>query len=316
MDVTLTGLLNEIRRYGSIPNTAVTGSQDTDMVAYLNRNLMSCASEVIKCREGFMRRYKDHTLVSGQTRYRIPTRAIGNRLDAVLFLDSAGKVLRKLDEVPYGVVSNFRNVTDTMGYHLEAGDVVLTPIAPTGQVATIRMVYYIRPAEIVDSLDEASGSCFTVTAVAGNVLTLMASHGLTTGTKIDIMKGGPPFEYLSVDENPSAVGASTVTVADGSRVEVGDYVCKADKAPIAQVPDVFYPVLAAMAAQEYWLALGDGKEVDRLEMMLWGESRERNNGMIGQAKAIISPRVEEGAKKIMSPYGVMGALWGPARRVY
>lgn len=316
MDTTLTSLLAEVRRHGSIPNTAATGSADSDLIAYLNHNLTGIASEIVKVREGFFRRYKDYTLTTS-TRYRIPTRAVGNRLDAVLFLDGSGKVLRKLDELPYGVVSNFRNVTDTMGYHLEAGDIVLTPVAPASSVVTLRMVYYVRPADITSSFDAAAGNCFTITNVntSTGLLTLMASHGITTGTKIDVMKGGPPFEYLTTDELPSAAASTTVTIADSSRVEIGDFVCKADKAPLAAIPDVFYPVLAMLAAQDYWLAMGDSAQVERLEMLLWGDGK-RNKGMMDRAVSIIAPRVEEGAKKIMSPYGVMGALYGPARRVY
>lgn len=314
MDTTLTGLLADVRRHGSIPNTASTGSADSDLIDYLNANMLGVSAEVIKCREGFMRRYKDHTISTSQPRYRIPTRAIGNRLDAVLLLDSAGKVIRKLNELAYGNLPVISAVTDTVGYHLEAGDVVLAPDVSRGAV-TLRMIYYIRPAEISSSFDAASGDCFTVTAVSGNVLTLMASHGLLTTTKVDIMKGGPPFEYLSVDEFPSAVASTTVTVADGSRVEVGDFVCKADKAPVAQVPDVFYPALTMLSAQDYWMALGDAAQVDRLERLVWGDGK-RLTGSMGQAIQTISPRVEEGAKKIMSPYGVLGALRGPSRRVY
>lgn len=320
MDVTLTTMLADVRREGSIPNSGGTGSQDSDLIAFLNKNLIGIASEVIKCREGFYRRYKDYTL-SG-TRYRIPTRAIGNRLVAVLLLDGNGKVLRKLDEVAYGADSNFQNITDTMGYHLEAGDVVLTPAAPTGSVATVRLVYYCRPGFLSSSLDTASGDCFSVTTVTvvsttSVQLTIASSHGLTTSSKVDVMKGGPPGEYLTVDNTPTATGSTTVTltVDDSSKFEVGDYVCKADKAPIAQIPDAFYPPLVLMAALEFWRSLNDSANVKRLEEAIWGDSK-RNIGEMGRAIALIAPRVEEGAKKISSPYGVMGALRGPTRRVY
>jgi hypothetical protein len=316
VDTTLTSLLAEVRRHGSIPNSGGTGSEDSDLIAYLNHNLVGIAAEAIKCREGFYRRYKDHTLTSS-TRYRIPTRALGSRLDAVLLLDGAGKVLRKLNEVTYSASSEVQGLTDAAGYHLEAGDIVLTPTAASGSAVTLRMVYYIRPADITSSLDTASGRCFTVTAVdtSTNVITLMASHGLLTTTKIDIMKGGPPFEYLSVDEYPSAVASTTVTVADASRVEVGDFVCQADYSPVAQVPDAFYPALSMMAAQEFRIALNDGESVKALDEQIWGDGK-RTKGAMGQAIALISPRVEEGAVKIKSSYGALGALSGPGRRVY
>ena len=296
MDVTLTGLLAAVRRQGSIPNTAATGSADSDLLDYLNGAMVYLAAEVIKCREGFYRRYKDHTLSASQPRYRIPTRALGNRLAAVLLLDSAGKVLRKLNEVPYSRAPELSAVSDITGYYLEAGDIVLTPTS-TSSATTLRMVYYLRPSQLSSSLDTASGDCFTVTAVSGNVITLMASHGLTTGTKVDIIKGGPPHEALSVDELPSAVASSTITVADGSRVEIGDIVCKADKAPVAQLPDAFQECLPLLAAQSYWLALNEPGAVTRL-----GEAAVAS---IKQAVSLVAPRVEESGKKIMSTKGII-----------
>lgn len=305
MDSTLTSLLADVRRKGAIPAHAGTGSQDSDLLALLNDNLIAVASEVIKCREGFYRYYKDHTLTSS-LRYRIPTRAIGNRLAAALLLDSAGNTLAKLDEIPYSRNTEFRSPTGTMGFHLEAGDIVLTPAIPANGATTLRMVYYCRPGEVTTSLDVAGGNCFTVTAVAGNLVTLMASHGLTTSTKIDIMKKEAPFEYLSIDELPSAAAATTVTVADGSRVEVGDFVCKADKAPKAQCPDAFYPVLAALAAQEFWAGLGSNGDVQRLEAMVFGP--DGRGGMMHDAVSLIAPRVEENSRKIVSAYNSVGSL--------
>lgn len=313
MDVTLSGLLADIRRQGSIPNTASTGSADSDLIAYVNDALLGLAAEVVKCREGFYRRYKDHTLSSSQTRYRIPTRAIGNRLAAVLLLDGNGKVLKKLDEIPYSDLATYGNGTAIVGYHLEAGDLVLVPVSTTTAV-TLRMVYYCRPGEVSSSLDAASGQCFTVTGVAGNVITLMSGHGLTTATKVDILKAGPPHEYLTVDELPSATTSTTVTVADGSRVEIGDFVCKADKAPVAQIPDAMRPVLVLSAAQSYWLALGAPDMTERLDKAIMGDGRRF--GALPQAIALLSPRNEEGAKKIMSFHGVLGRLNKPYRYGY
>lgn len=311
MDITLASLYAEIRRHGSIPNSGGTGSENTDLLAYINSNLTDIAAEVIKCREGFYRQYKDHTISSSTTRYRIPTRAIGNRLDCVLLLDSTGKIVRKLTEQSYGAASAVSALADTAGYFVEAGDVVLTPAAPTG-VTTLRMVYYNRPPQVSSSLDAASGRCFTVTAVntSTGVITLMASHGLTSSSSVDIMKGGSPFEYINgcVGISPSASASTTITVADASRVEVGDYVCQADYAPMPQVPDAFWSALVVAVARDFWLSLGDSKQAKGFD--------EQYVKAVKQAVAIVSPRIEEGGQKIKSPYGALGALYGPARRVY
>jgi hypothetical protein len=168
------------------------------------------------------------------------------------------------------------------------------------------MVYYARPGELSSSLDVAAGNCFTVTDVntSSGLITLMASHGITTATRIDILKKEVPCEYISIDILPSATASTTVTVADASRVEIGDFVCLADKAPKPQCPDAFYPVLSAMAAQEFWATLGSNGDVNRLEVMLRGP--DGNGGLVGDAVALIAPRVEENSRKIVSRFGALG----------
>ena len=304
MDTTLTTLLADIRRQGSIPNTEATGSQSSDLIAYINEHLIGIASEVIKCREGFYRWYKDHTLSSTVTRYRIPTRAIGNRLAAVLLLNDDDEIVGKLNEITYTNAPGYDGLTGSAGYFIEGGDIVLVP-AVDSNATTLRMVYYVRPGEVTSSLDTASGNCFTITGVSGNVLTIMASHGITTSTRIDVIKKGAPHEYLTVDELPSATGATSVTIADGSRAEIGDFVCLADKSPVAQVPDAFRPPLALLAAQSYWIALDGDAMVEKLDVAIYGDGKRRP-GAMKNAIALITPRVEEGARKIMSPYGVLG----------
>lgn len=308
MDSTLAGLIADVRRKGAIPAFGGTGSEDSDLLSHLNDSLMDMAAEVIKCREGFYRAYKDHTLVSGTVRYRVPTRAIGNRLAAVLLLDTQGKTVASLTEWSYTRLAEEGNSTDCAGYLLEAGDVVLVPAFPTNAVATLRMVFHARPGEMTSSLDVVNGDCYTVTAVAGNLITVAAAHNITTAQRIDIIKGGPPCEHIAIDILPSAVGASTFTVADASRVEVGDFVCRADKAPKPQLPDAFYPPLAALAAQEFWSAQGSSEDVKRLEGLLYGK-----DGLVPHAVALIAPRVEEGGKKIMS---IRGSVLGGRRGTY
>lgn len=306
-------LLADVRREGSVPSHGGTGSEDADLIAHLNKAITTVVSKVVECREGFYRRYKDYT-ISSTTRYRIPSRAIGNRLAAVLLLDGQGKVLRKLDEVSYSNSPSFSNGTEPVGYFLEAGDIVLTPTSTASTAVTLRMVYYIRPGQISSYIDVADGEVFTITGVSGNVLTITSGHGILTTDKVDVLKGGPPFEHLSVDEFPSAVTTTTVTIADASRVEVGDYLCIADRAPTAQIPDAFYPVLVSLTALAFRTALNDSESIARLKEHIFG--KDGKGGTLQEAVALIAPRVEEGAKKTMSPYGVLGRLQGLTRRVY
>lgn len=304
MDYSITGLLANVRRIGAIPTSVSAGNTDTDLLRHLNDELqLTIPSKIIACREGFFKTTKDHTLVNGTLRYRLPTRALGNRLASATLVDGLGNTLWKLDEVPDSRLAELYSITQCVGYRLEAGDMVFVPSFPVSQAATLRMRYYIRPNELSTSLDTAAGQCFTVVSVAGQVVTLMASHGLTTGTRVDILKGTAPFEHMSIDLLPTAVASTTVTFAasvDLTRIEAGDIIAKAGYSPFAQIPDAFYPLLSHLAALKYALAKGDGDAVASFEKLL--------PKLEAEAVAMVSPRNEEGAKKIMSQSGAVGAL--------
>lgn len=306
MDYSLTTLLANIRRRGGLPNTATTGNQDSDLIAMINEVLqLKLAAKLISVREGYMRQTQDTTLSQTATRYRIPTRALGNKLAAVLTIDSGGNVLRKLDEIPYGRLREFYAINDCAGYVFEAGSIVLKPTKPSSTAVTLRQIYYIRPNEVTNT----SSNYFTVTAVNTSTgLVTIGAHSFTTSSVIDVIKASSPFEHVAISVNPTATTGTTVTISDASQVEIGDYVCFADKSPVAQIPGEAYPLLAHLVAMELLLANGDRENYDKLAQAL--------PKLEAEVTALISPRNEEGAKKIMSGYGSVGHVDGPYRRSF
>lgn len=300
MNYDVTSLLADIRRRASIPNSAVTGSQDSDLLAHVNNVLqLTLANKLISVREGFLRRNYD-TAITSSTRYRIPARALGNRLAAVLLLDGNGNVVRKLSEISYDMLTELRGINDAGGYILEADEIVLAPAVPTSGIATIRMVYYICPNQVTDSLNVASGRCFTITNVSSTQVTIMSSHGLTTSSVLDIVKQGAPFAHSYIDISPSATGATTLTLSSTSGISIGDFVCQSQYSPRAQIPDAMYPLLAHLAAMEFLKSVGDLSNHKRLAEELLKLEKE--------AIEVIAPRVEQGPKKIMSNKGVLGPV--------
>lgn len=311
MDFTASGLLANIRRVGSIPTSVSAGNTDTDLLRHINDELqLTIPAKLISVREGFFRTTKDHALVSGTTRYRLPYRAIASRLDSATLVDSLGNTLRKLNEIPDSRLAELYNASDTAGFRVEAGDLVLVPGSPIANAITLRMRYYIRPNQVTTSLDAAVGLCFTVTAIdtLTKDVTILSGHGLTANSKLDIVKGTPPFEHLQVDVYPTSAATGTVALASVAGLEVGDFVCQSEYAPVAQVPDVFYPLLTHLVALKYALAKGDEESVKAFESLLPKLEKE--------AVALIAPRVEEGAKKTMSNFGAVGSVGNGIRRIW
>ncbi len=309
MDYTLTTLLADVRRRGSIPDAAVTGTQDSDLLAHLNNVLqLKLAAKVIEAREGYFRQVDDRPISSTNTRYRMPGRALGNKIAAILLIDSAGNVLRKLNELSYGRLREMYALNDCAGYTFEAGSIVLKPSVPNGTATTLRFLYYIRPNQLTTALDTTTGDCWTITSISGNILTITSGHPLTTSTKVDLVKSDGAFEHVAIGVLPTATATATVTVPDASQVVVGDFLCRAEKSPVAQVPSEYYPLLAHLTAMEVLLSIGDAANYKSMAALL--------PQLESEAAAMISPRNEEGAKKIQTSFGSLGNIDGPYRRTY
>ncbi len=177
------------------------------------------------------------------------------------------------------------------------------PTYPSSTATTLRMVYYIRPNALTTSVDTAGGKAYTGT-VSGLNLTTSSGYAsaMSTSTRIDVIRGHAPFAHVLIGILPTgAVGTGvTLTAAQIALCATGDFVCLAEYSPVAQIPDTFHPLLAHMSAMSYLEASGDRENHKRL--------MEQTGKLEAEAIGLISPRVEEGSKKLVSNYGPLGAI--------
>jgi len=302
-DYTLTGLLASIRRRASIPTTAVTGSDDTALLAYINEELqLHMSAQLVSVREEYYLRHSDTALSA--TTYRIPTRAMGGSLRNVCLLDSGGKPIFQLSRLSQEKLPEYADKTQTVGYLVEGNNIRLYPSASWGGASTLRMSYFERPNELV-ATSTTTIRAITAINTTTNVLTIATGHGFTTASVCDLMKGNPGFESLSIDVTPTATTGTSVTLASlPSGLAVGDYVTLAQTAIIPQLPAEFHPVLAQRVSVRFLAAINDTTqlEVATRELAKMQES-------IG---ILTTPRVEGGPRKI---YQANGALSGARFRV-
>ncbi len=288
---TTTGLLASIRRRASIPTTPTTGGADTDLLAYANEELrLGLIAEVLKLREGYFKRDSDSTISSSTTSYRIPTRAIGGKLAAVLLLDSAGLELGPpLAEIDDSRLGEFAWDNGVAGYNLKGAFLVLVPTAITTAV-TLRQRYYVQPNELV-----ASGYVSILTIdTATNIVTTSASHGYTTASVLDLVRATEGFDSLAIDQTPTAASGSSLTFSSlPSGLAVGDYVCVARQSPVPQIPSEYHPILAQRVACAYLEANGAAE---------LASAKAKLGEMQGAIGVLSSPRVDTGLKKIVNPH--------------
>lgn len=270
-DFTTVGLLASIRRRAMLPTATATGTADADLLALANDELqLRLVADLLKVREEYFVHAVDQTIVATQTKYRIPSRAIGAALRDVEAVDSAGAV-RKLDRIAPEAKENYLDGgTGTAGYYIQGNYVVLIPAADAS-LGTLRMTAAIRPAELTATAADYG----TVTAIntSTKAVTYTGSASFTTSSVIDAVAARAPFDPLSIDQTPTAASAGSVTYDTlPVGLAVGDYLTTRDKSPVPQVPQEFHPILAQRVANTLMRALGDSEgladglvELERME---------------------------------------------------
>lgn len=301
-DYTTTGLLASIRRRASIPTTATTGSADADLLAYANEELqLHMAAQLVQVREEYFLRHADTALSPSTTLYRIPTRAIAGALRNVQLLDGSGKPVAQLSRLGQEKLPNYANQVQTIGYLVEGNNIRLYPTASWGGASTLRMSYFERPSELLAV--GAGARQITQINTLTNAVTMSATTGFTTATRVDFIRGTPGFETLNIDVLPLTVLSTSMTFSSlPAGLAVGDYVAFAERSPVPQIPAEFHPILAQRAAIRFLAAVNDAEQLQLARQEL---------GRMEQALEVLTaPRVEGGPRKIFQANGMLaGNRW-------
>ena len=296
---TADNLLEEIRRAGSLPSTAATGTADADLLAHADAELRdTLVPLILGVHEEFYQRVFDVTVVAGAPpAYRLNKRAAMSRINTVQWINSDGTGFNLPRYEPKRVAEMsliVAAVGQPTGYYLEGSRVVLYP-TPNG-AGTLRIRAQVRPGRL--ALLAATGSIVS-TAVTGTAATSFVitinPHAYTTATPVDVVAATPSFEYLALDAIPSAVSTTVSITLAGSAFSsdpaVGDYVCSPDTSPFVQLPVELHPALVELTTARVLRALGKLKEAEN-------HSQEAGR-LVGTGIQALTPRVDTAARKIV-----------------
>lgn len=153
--LTSTDLINSIKRRIAVPGSQMT-YEDEDFLALLNEELVSSlVPEVISLHEEFFTFSEVIPLVSGKKRYNIPERAIGMKIRSIFFQDNSGNLyeMAQINSDDQGYFSqSFSNagVNFLSKFFFEGNEIVLPVYGDyTNPVGSLRVVYYLRPNQLV-----------------------------------------------------------------------------------------------------------------------------------------------------------------------
>lgn len=308
-------LISSARAFARIPDTAQGGTADADVLRYLNEELKTrFLPRILAAREEFFHVGTRIPLVASTSRYAIPARALGGKVQSVVYIDGNGNrvFLRKiprLQERWYSISPGLPTA-----YYMEWNSILLVPPVGGSPSGSLEVVFPLQASELVLAAGHA-GRITSVTATAINVATGAFSNlGVPTAWQTSFFGAAVDGEYIDIhapesgaalrvlEVKPSAASASDFTVPatdiDGSKFgsqvpQVGDFVCLRGQCAVPPMPRELHPTLAKAAAAQLVLADGDS---DRGAQLLSEVERDLSTALT----SYLADRVEEAPEIVIN----------------
>lgn len=280
-------LVDAIRDTGLLP-AADSVTTTAKLIALMNREQGVYLMRLLQsAREEYQSTSEDVAVVSGQTRYRLPSRATASAVKLVALVDTAGNELT-LHPVERGQVEKERVYGAGGDYYFEGNCLVLIRAATEG---SLRFVYARRFNTIVPAEEAAE-----ISTIVGNVVTLAGSSVPedfpTADTAYDFVQSAPQFDVLAVDQSATRSGqVLTFAAAPPADLAVGDYVALAGETPICNAPLELHGVLVLRAVLVHLVARGDARAQGAADLL----KQERDDAL-----ALIQPRAKDTAHVVQN----------------
>lgn len=295
-------LIDSIIRRAQLPVTQVT-FKDEDFLQFATEELdMALLPYILSHHEDYYLTSESIPLVSGESRYEIPYRAIGAKLNDVMFVDSGGHHyemtrVTKADSPHYFISGTIATI---QAFYVEGNEIVLLPESRDYTGGSLLMSFYLRPNALV-----AESRAMTITAVdriTGVITVDSVPTIFTAGATIDLIKTRSPHNTLAWDvaivSTDTANNTITLAAADiPDTVKVGDYICLSEECIIPQIPTDLHSMLAQRVACRCLEALGDQTGLAAANTKL--------AEMESKGSTIIDSRVESAPLKVTNRHGFL-----------
>ena len=256
-------LIISIRNLPMIPNNSAAGSTDADLLRHADEAMIEDLVPLLhQTQEEYLVAREREPLVSGTKRYRLPTRAMWNKLRHIRIVDSTGAVTSSLN-----IVSRDQEdyTVDGNDCYLEGNWLHLLGDSLTG---LLEYTFYFRPGQIqktdavakIIATDGASPTTkFTVSSTVPSTFLPSINYDIHSGESGAEVKA---WDIQPVGTPDTDEASFTKTDIDGSTagrlpVVVGDYICLAEETGVVPLPKEWHPLVARAAALRYVEATED-----------------------------------------------------------
>lgn len=304
--LTTNGLIETALRRAMIPSDQATFT-DCDIIAIMNEEMgIHIVPMVLRAHEEYYVVDEDVPLCSCEVRYKIPYRAVGNKLRDVQLVDAGGSQYEmtrvSIEDRPANTIGY--SSSQYASFYIQNDDVVLTN-KPTS-TGNLRASFYLRPNDLVK---DCQVSVITAVCVGACTTTFTVNPFPTNfpcTTTFDFIQGKSPNKIKGYDRTVCSMDstAQTITFSNAQlktidltdatpkalSFSVGDYIAKAEETIVPQLPAELQPILAQRTAVKMLEALGDMEGMKMAQNEL--ERMEYN------AMTLIDNRVEGAPQKV------------------
>lgn len=318
MSKTLTtdSLVNTSLRRALIPSDQSTFTNE-DIIDILNEELsIQILPMVLKTHEEYYVVDEDIPLVACQSRYKIPYRAVGNKLRDIQFVNSSGDSFEmtrvSIEDRPS--FSTGYTTSQLIPFYVQADEIVLIHKNSSSD-GVLRVSYFLRPNELVE--DERGA---VITAICNcvcadtTIFTLcnIPKH-FSSSTIFDFIQGTSPNKILKFDTKNVSISLldSSITFNNSElkqidlfsltpiniNLNIGDYILKNEETIVPQLPQELRPILAQRVAVKLLEALGDSEGMKNAQQEL---DRMEQNSL-----SLIDNRVEGAPQKISNRHSIL-----------
>lgn len=304
-------LINSVKRRISIPTNQNTYT-DEDILAFADEELMlSVVPAIMTLHEDYLLFQEDTPINANQSEYKIPYRAVGNKLYDLQFVDTNGNIL-PMSRTTVADRPNYNGFYTTnlaYSYFVQNNRIGLLPTNQGPGAGNLRFVYYIRPSSLVFSKEVSVIT--NIDRNTGIILVNAVPDTFGTDTKLDMYEFNSPHTIMEIDIYPTAVNASNKSITFNTddipdALAIGDHIALAEHCCIPQIPSDLHVFLAQKTAERILEAQGD---LEGLKM-----AQAKSAEMEVRAGTIIDNRVEESPTKLTNRYGILRS--GLYRRPY
>ena len=298
MTWTTTELLAGLRRRGRLPDGQPT---DADLLLDADSAIRStCLTLLRTLKEGYGLVTEDTAIVANRATYSVPSRALGQTVEAVYYVDDNGDEF-SLTKVAREHLARSRRAGSPdrcapYVYALRGGDVVLAP-TPTSATGSLRFEYQERPGRLVPADEGAQVSA----VVTSDQISVSGPAGWGSSISVDIRAADSPFSPRLTNQAVAYVSPDmTAAVGTFSDVAVGDWVTLTGETVVVPVPDIMHSLLVAATLMHVHQGLGHVEEMARMEQVV---ARE-----MAACRELLEPRSEDD-NIVLNPDSALRGGW-------